>query len=276
MGFQISIYHSLILLGFITGACSSPPEGQQTAKKAKDSLHQAIIRPQELKKPQIRQDSMIKYPTIILPNHSPNRSVLQAQLASGNPVKIICYGNSITRGYKVGSFDTVAQPYPQVLQKLLAAHYQNSAIQVINQGHNGWRSDQGKLNLTDLVINQKPDWVILEFGINDVYSGFSKQVYQKYMQLIINELQKNKCQIILCSPTPILSSYNSKLLEYSQVLAQLAQQNQCSFVHWHQWISQKAEQAQTKPEDLLPDDIHFADDKYAWLAQAIFDWLQEK
>jgi lysophospholipase L1-like esterase len=270
------LYNWLIISLLAILACSPQAQEQKEKKPKTDSISIQNLPKVIAKTHSINQDSMpIKYPTLVLENYAPSRAFLQSKLNQGDSVKIICYGNSITRGYKVDSYETVEKPYPQTLEKLLKTHYKNPKIKVINEGHNGWRSDQGLANLTKLVIAQKPDWVILEFGINDAYSGFSNQLYQTKMQLIINELQKNNIPILLCSPTPILTAYNARLLEYSQILLNLARQNKVNFLHWHQIISQRAEKNQVKPKDLLPDEVHFADEKYQWLAEAILAWLIE-
>jgi lysophospholipase L1-like esterase len=272
LAWQISWSISLLT----ASTCSQKTEKFQEKKLKPDSISLKNLPKSTPKIRPLTQDSMpIRYPTLVLENYAPNRPFLQAKLAQDDSVKIICYGNSITSGYKINSYETVEKPYPQTLEKLLQTHYKNPQIKVINEGHNGWRSDQGLANLTKLVIEAKPDWVILEFGINDAYSGFSNLLYQTKIQLIIKDLQKNNIPLLLCSPTPILTTYNAKLLEYSRVLLNLAQQNKVNFLHWHQFISQKAEKAQIKPKDLLPDDVHFGDDKYQWLAEAILAWLIE-
>jgi lysophospholipase L1-like esterase len=270
LAWQISCLIGLLMVL----ACSQKTEKRQEKKLKPDSISVKNLPKMIPKIRPLTQDSMPhQYPTLILENYAPNRPFLQAKLAQGDSVKVICYGNSITQGYKVDSYETVEKPYPQTLEKLLQTHYKNPKIKVINEGHNGWRSDQGLANLAKLVIEAKPDWVILEFGINDAYSGFSNQLYQTKIQLIISDLQKNNLPLLLCSPTPILTTYNTQLLEYSRVLLDLARQNKVNFLHWHQVISQRAEKEQVKPQDLLPDKVHFADDKYQWLAEAVLAWL---
>ncbi|NJO02882.1 MAG: SGNH/GDSL hydrolase family protein [Bacteroidia bacterium] len=108
-----------------------------------------------------------------LASHHTGLDSLITLMKQGEPVKIVCYGNSITHGYRVGSFGQVAHPYPEVLEERLQNQFKNPHIRVINEGHNGWRSDQALASLPSLVLKQLPHLVIVKFGINDAYSQFS-------------------------------------------------------------------------------------------------------
>jgi lysophospholipase L1-like esterase len=250
----------------------------QTSEAQMESTHHPI---DSLKKNPFKNSSIvqkdtnkIKYPSLILENQEGNLAPILQKMAKGEPVQIVCFGNSITRGYKVNSFGIVDNPYPKVLEKLWQEHYKNPKIKLFNEGHNGWRSDQALNNLSNLVLNQKPHLVILEFGINDAYSHFSTTVFENKMQSIVNELVKYNHQVLLLTPTPITTPYNQKVIAYCKILEKIAQKSSISFLNIHQIISQRAENEQVKKADLLPDGVHFADDKYAWIAEAIFEFCK--
>ena len=202
-----------------------------------------------------------------------NLKSLKGALKNKKPLKIICYGNSITFGFKVGSAAGVDHPYPIVLEGLLQKEFDHPNLQVINEGHNGWRSDQALANLRTLVIQEKPDWVILMLGINDAYSGFPPKYYLRYMSQIVDMLQAAQIQVLLMNPTPILTEFNGKVLEYSPLLHKMAQEKNFAFFNLYQSVLDKKSKSSLSWNQILPDEIHFADDQYAWIAEAVFEFL---
>lgn len=201
---------------------------------------------------------------------------LKKKLSSGNSLKILCFGNSITHGYKTGSFGTVKNPYPQVLEKLLRDEFKNPNVQVINEGHNGWRSDQALANLRTLVLAQKPDWVILKLGINDAYSSFSPKYYLQNIRKMVEMMQAESIRIILMNPSPILTPFNTKVLEYSPLLRSLAEEKHCAFLNLYQGILKKKESSALFWTEVLPDDVHFADEQYRWIAEIVLDFIKDR
>ncbi|MDX2304230.1 MAG: SGNH/GDSL hydrolase family protein [Microscillaceae bacterium] len=215
----------------------------------------------------------IQVERLALDDYKINLKPLIESMQKGDSLKIICFGNSITRGYKVGTAASVEKPYPQVLQKLLRDKFKNPSIQVINEGHNGWRSDQALANIRTLVINQKPDLLILKLGINDVYSGFSPAIYRQNIAKMIEMLQTIHTKIILMNPTPILTPLNAKVLTYSPVLRNLAQEKGIAFLNLYQKIIDKKENSELLWAEVLPDDVHFADNQYRWIAEILVEYL---
>ncbi len=199
---------------------------------------------------------------------------LQASLQAGKPMKIVCYGNSITHGFRTGRAGKVANPYPESLAKQLRTRYPNAQLTIKNEGHNGWRADQALAAVTQLVLPEKPDWVILELGINDAYSSFSPATYTQYMKQIVQILQKNGAKVLLMSATPIATPYHEKVLAYHAPLRALAESEGCAFFDLATAIADRAEQEKVLPADLLPDDVHFADDKYSWISEAIVAFIK--
>lgn len=205
-------------------------------------------------------------PHITQPIHS-----LRTAIQKGDTIKIACFGNSITNGYKVGSFGTVDAPYPYVLEKLIKKKVPHSSLEIIKEGHNGWRIDQAAKNLDALIIAKKPDWVTLMFGINDAYAGWSVSFYRQQMKQILQKLKAQNIKVILFTPTPFLTSYNKTAITYLPVLKELAQKYQCAFFNLHRAILQRIQKDKLDLDKVFPDEVHFGDDYYALIAEEIFD-----
>ena len=294
MKYLYLIILSGLLLGCGGGVTNNvETDTTQNTPKSEDTVSQAVSQP--LKKDTMKtennsQDSSKTTPQTTCQNEGDTLTIrgvkttclkhlrgsmdkFLAALQKGDSTKLLCFGNSITNGYKVGSFGTVTNPYPYVLEKLLKKKYPNAALKVIKEGHNGWRSDQGAKNLDKLVIAKKPDFVTLMFGINDAYSGWSTTFFQQQMERIITKLKAQNIEVIILGFTPFTTSYNDKAINYLPVLKNLAQKHSCGFINLHQAILERAQKDNLDLDKVFPDEVHFGDEYYALIAEEIFSVL---
>ena len=93
--------------------------------------------------------------------------------------KLLFIGDSVTDGERKrpdgeGLFDALGKSYPSLVDALLEASYPARAIRVVNQGNGGntvrdlaarWETD---------VLAQRPDWLSICIGINDVWRQFDQ------------------------------------------------------------------------------------------------------
>lgn len=99
---------------------------------------------------------------------------------------ILAFGDSLT-------FGTGAQPeqsYPSVLAEL-------TGRQVINAGIPGELSGAGKVRLSQLLQETKPDLVILCHGGNDLLRKQSRQQLQTNLQEMVDEITNSGAQVLL-------------------------------------------------------------------------------
>ncbi|TAE74353.1 MAG: SGNH/GDSL hydrolase family protein [Bacteroidetes bacterium] len=200
------------------------------------------------------------------------KNFIDLKIKNNKKIKIICFGNSITNGYKVGTTKTVKNDYPSELEKLLQKKYKNDSIKVIKEGKNGRRIDQA-LQYLPQIIAQKPDLVILEYGINDVYSNFSVDFFNQKMTDINKKLKEKNIFVIIASPTPILTPQNEKVWELTQGIYKFCKKNQIPFVNLYENIEKISKENDIEMKNLLPDKIHFADEYYVYLAKIIFEYI---
>lgn len=277
----LMVGHWIVILLCFVYACQPKTEQKKViAKPIKNSKEQTAL---EEKKDTVQKQKIIEnkfsanpqYKKLQMKSYKEGLAKTIAKMQAKNTVKIVCYGNSITNGYKVGSYGTVENPYPKVLQHLLQTHYKNTNIEVINEGHNGWKCNQALISLEQLVLDKKPDLVIIEFGINDAYSEFSADFFKLKMIEIATRIRQSQAEVLLLNPNPIRTPYEEKVLKYSPALKSIAEIQNCAFFNLHDALLARMEKEKIDLQDFLPDDVHLADDKYAWLAEAIFGFLIE-
>lgn len=128
-----------------------------------------------------------------------------------NPCKIITFGDSITKGYTDLFRDKITKEYTDV------------NIEVVNAGVIGDTSTHGLMRIQD-IIDQKPNVVIVGFGMNDWRKGVSLEFFKQNMRSIIDRLEKNNVRVILATINPdyrgflkgtsrIIDKYNVIIME---------------------------------------------------------------
>jgi lysophospholipase L1-like esterase len=94
------------------------------------------------------------------------------RLRSGEPVTIVAYGMSITRGFDVSGYDGVA-PYMPTYMDLFATglrrQYPRASVQLYNAGLPGSTVNWGAQYVSKYLNPLEPDLVVIDFGMNDFW-----------------------------------------------------------------------------------------------------------
>lgn len=153
--------------------------------------------------------------------------LLLVAMQSSKPSKVIFFGDSITElGVQAGGYITKMR---QMLKEKNGANYQ-----LIGAGISGNKVYDLFLRLEDDVLSQKPDWVFIYVGVNDVWhkkllgTGTDPDKFEKFYIAIIRKLQANGIQVALCTPAVIGEKNDGKneldgdLNKFSQIIRNLA------------------------------------------------------
>lgn len=126
-----------------------------------------------------------------------------------NPCTIVCFGDSITKGYTPSFESRLRQDYP------------DSDIRVLNAGIPSETSCQGLLRL-DQVLAERPTVCIVGFGMNDWRKGVDREEFGRNVTEIVTRLQAAKVRVLILTlnpdwqnggTTPTIEAYNSTILE---------------------------------------------------------------
>ena len=106
------------------------------------------------------------------------------KLQAKQPIKLVALGDSITQGYSASGFKQSWAPpyqpaYPGLVARNLEEHF-GSRVDLVNLGVATKKADWG-LTRVDAVTSEKPDLVILAFGMNHVedvpaFEGIMKEM----------------------------------------------------------------------------------------------------
>ncbi|MRH41921.1 GDSL family lipase [Aquibacillus halophilus] len=163
--------------------------------------------------------------------------------------KLLFIGDSITDCDRAkpegeGLFGALGQGYVSYVDALLQSVYPELGIRVINKGISG----NNVLNLNarwqEDVLDQKPDWLSIMIGINDVWRQYDtpfikdRHVYiEEYEQTLRKLVKETKPQVeglILMTPYYLESNVNDAMRQtmdqYGEVVKHIAKENNCILV----------------------------------------------
>ncbi len=160
--------------------------------------------------------------------------------------KIVTLGDSIT---EAGKFPG---GYVWLLQRYLNALYPDKKIEIVNAGMSGHKSTDMQARFQRDVIDQKPDLVTINVGVNDVWhaffdfktkkmhpegelsAGIPLTIYQQKLTQMVVAAKAAGIRPVLLSPTPIREELdgpeNLRLAKYIAAMRQVAEENQCRFI----------------------------------------------
>uniref|UniRef100_UPI00405603D3 SGNH/GDSL hydrolase family protein n=1 Tax=Candidatus Electronema sp. TaxID=2698783 RepID=UPI00405603D3 len=110
------------------------------------------------------------------------------------PAGVLCFGDSITQGYKGGT----ATAYPTYLTKMLDA----AAFKVVNAGKGGEDTYQGVARLGKVLEAYKPKYVFLMEGANDVIERISPATTSFNLENMAQQAKTAGATPILSTITP--------------------------------------------------------------------------
>jgi lysophospholipase L1-like esterase len=148
-------------------------------------------------------------------------SQLVQKLAAGQPVKIVCLGDSVTGVY----YHTGGRrAYPEMVPLALQQVYPGVMITVVNAGISGNSTVDALKRLDKDVLEHKPDLVTVMFGLNDMVRVPIAD-YQANLKTIVEKCRAVGAEVLLCTPNAVIDSGGrptSKLLEYCDAMKEEA------------------------------------------------------
>ena len=160
--------------------------------------------------------------------------------------KIVIVGDSITEGGKYPG------GYVWLLERYLSALYPDRKIKIVNAGISGNKATDMQARFQKDAIDQKPDLVMINVGVNDVWHAFFNfpknqffpqgnlptgvplaEYRDKITQMVL-AAKAAGIRVVLLSPTPIGEILdgpeNRRLQEYIAAMREIALENQCLFI----------------------------------------------
>lgn len=187
------------------------------------------------------------------------------KLKGGEKVRIVAYGDSITSG---GDATAPGLIFWERWADSLRQKYPRATIETVNGATGGDSTVQGLQRLSEKVLTQKPDLVLIGFGMNDHNKGgVTPAAFADNLRTMIDRVRKETgAEIVLFSafpPNPKWHYGTHNMAAYASVTEQVALEKQCGFADvyhlWQEFAGKK------KPEDLLGNNINHPNDFGHWI-----------
>ncbi len=182
-------------------------------------------------------------------------------------LRLVALGDSITKGVRSGV--TREQTFAAQVQQTLRQN--GLAVEVINAGIGGERTDQALQRLDRDVIAKQPQWVTLMYGTNDSYVDKGKSEsriaiadYEKNLRLLVTRLrEKNILPVLMTEPrngeqvarNGLGEDPNLRLGLFMERCRKVAQELKVPLVdHFAHWAA--VQQRKVKLQDWTTDGCH--------------------
>lgn len=124
---------------------------------------------------------------------------------------VVAFGDSVTQGTP---HVAVEETYPLVLQGALNRRFSPDGIafRVINAGVGGENTAEGLARMDADVIAHDPDYVLIEFGLNDIRFEPEKTIapaaFQANLREMVARVRSADAVAVLMTPNPIINAYH--------------------------------------------------------------------
>ncbi|HNS79995.1 MAG TPA: GDSL-type esterase/lipase family protein [Kiritimatiellia bacterium] len=109
-----------------------------------------------------------------------------------DPNIVYCLGDSITQGAQTPG----VAPYPAVLSGMIGKT-------CINGGIGGTTSASGVSRVNGVISSVKPGYMIIFYGHNDIYAGYSHEQTRENIRYMINACRAAQVIPIVCNLNPV-------------------------------------------------------------------------
>jgi len=181
---------------------------------------------------------------------------VSAKLAGGQPVKIVCFGDSITGVY----YHTGGRrSWCDLLEIALTRIFPEAQIEVINAGVSGHDTDAALKRMESDVLRHAPDLVVVMFGMNDVRS-LTTVVFRQNLQTIVQRARGGGAEVMLMTPNAIGPDDPirppARLDEYVKIVREVGRELKLTVVDTHSIYAAIMAADPAAWQRLMSDTIH--------------------
>ena len=201
--------------------------------------------------------------------YSPGRTI--ARLKSGGLITIAAIGDSLTFGWMA------SKGYLDFLKEMLSAKYPKAALDMVNRGIPGDTAEWGLHRLESDIISVKPDCVIVQFALNDAYSGYTPERFGDLIRLMVDRISNSsEADIVLVTSVWILNQAENRMAEefYNQ-LETIAAERSLPIARVHAYWKRQIDLGIDAGRLVQGDLVHPTAEGYKVMAEAIMEIFEE-
>ncbi len=190
------------------------------------------------------------------------------RLKANQPVKIVCFGDSVTGVY----YHTGGRrAYTTMVALALEKAFPKAEVTAINAGISGNTTADGLRRIEKDVLAHKPDLVTVMFGLNDMVRVPIPD-FKVNLSRIIKRCREAGAEVLLCTPNSVISTSNRRigtLMEYCDAVRKVANQHETPLCDVHATFEALRSRAPVAWRLMLSDEIHPNMDGHKLIAETI-------
>ncbi len=189
------------------------------------------------------------------------------KLKDGVDLKIVALGDSLTFGWMT------EYGYIDYLKTMIKQEYPASIFSIFNKGIPGDTARDGLRRVENDVIRLSPDLVLIQFALNDAYTGFSPEDFQSNLESIILKIKdRDSTEIALLTSVALLNHAENKFAqEYYKKISESGLKYNIPVVKVHEYWETKINSGIKHTLLVQLDGIHPTESGYKFMAEAVFD-----
>lgn len=189
------------------------------------------------------------------------------KLAAGERTDVVALGDSLTYGWMVG------KGYLAFLKESLQEAYRKSDFSLMNQGIPGDTARGGLCRLQRDVLSYDPDCVLVQFALNDAFSGVTPEGFGKTLEEIIRSIEEeSEAEIVLVTSVCLDSDRENLFIErYYGEMERLSRVYRCPLARVHEKWKQKISGGVPFYRLVQSDGVHPTSEGYRYMAEAVGD-----
>ena len=190
------------------------------------------------------------------------------KLKAGQPVKIVCFGDSVTGVY----YHTGGRrAYTAMVGVALGGHFPNTPVTAINAGISGNTTAAGLKRIQKDVLAHKPDLVTVMFGLNDMVRVPIPE-FKVNLGEIIKRCRGVGAEVLLCTPNSVISTSSRRigtLVDYCDAIREVGRQHQVAVCDVYSTYETLRSRDPVAWRLILSDEIHPNMDGHRLIAETI-------
>ena len=184
---------------------------------------------------------------------------------AGEDITVGVIGGSITEGYSASDRDKSS--YACHMRSWWQERFPNITVEYVNAGIGGTSSYLGVHRVQEELLDYEPDFVIVEFSVNDGNNNFYKRSYDNLLRRIL--LDENMPALMLLFTTQengTNAQVNDALLGFGYELPMISYGNA---------VLPAIEAGEFTWKDISPDNIHPNDRGHAIIGELLYRYLND-
>lgn len=183
----------------------------------------------------------------------------------GEAVMTAFLGGSITQGSLSSAPETC---YAYLVYRWWKEKFPKADISFLNAGIGGTSSQFGVSRVNDHVLKYKPDFILVEFAVNDENTEFFQEVYEGLIRRICKD--ESNPAVLLMNNVQYDDGKNAEEMHLT-----VAEAYGLPMVSMKSTIWQEVEAGNIERSEITPDNLHPNDAGHELVARVITDFLEQ-